>query len=106
MNTCYLCKGMEENCNHLLLWCPVVYKPWTTVYSTLGISWVPADSVRDEIWVWKGLECKRGNKRKLSHLLFSGLYGRREIKGLLRGLMMLMVMIYSRIDDFRLLVFY
>lgn len=37
VNRCYLCKMEAESCNHLLLWCPVVYRLWSMIYGLLGI---------------------------------------------------------------------
>lgn len=60
VNACYFCKRTEESCNHLLLWCPVIYKLWIMFYDLLGISWDMTGSVRDEIWVWRGIRgCKK-----------------------------------------------
>lgn len=55
MNSCFLCKRDAETCNHVLLWCPFVYKLWTMVYGLLGISQMMAEQVRNEIWVWRGI---------------------------------------------------
>lgn len=49
VNACYMCKQDEESCNHLLLWCLVVHKLWTMVYNFLGINWVVAGLVKDEL---------------------------------------------------------
>lgn len=32
---------------------------WTMVYGLLGINWVMAGSVRDEVWVWKSISGQR-----------------------------------------------
>ncbi|MDV3147660.1 MAG: hypothetical protein Q8730_02570, partial [Sweet potato little leaf phytoplasma] len=53
---CYL--QAEETCNHLLLWCPTVRSLWCMIYELLGIEWVIAGSVREEIWAWDGLSVK------------------------------------------------
>lgn len=58
VNSCYLCKEAAEWCNHILLWCPVIYSLQTIVYGLLRINWVIAGLVRDEIWVWEGI-CKK-----------------------------------------------
>lgn len=50
VNGCLLCLNAEESCNHLLLWCHIAYRLWCMIYSLLGIEWVVAGSVRDEIW--------------------------------------------------------
>lgn len=52
VNACYLCKRTKETCNHVLLWCLVVYRFWTMVYELLGINWVIASSAWDESFVW------------------------------------------------------
>lgn len=31
-NSCFLCKNNTETCNHLLLWCPIMYFLWSMVY--------------------------------------------------------------------------
>lgn len=48
-NDCYLCEREAKSCNHILLWCPTMYKLWTMVYELLGISWVIVGSIRDKI---------------------------------------------------------
>lgn len=50
VNRCFMCKMSAETCNHLLLWCPMVYSLWNMIYELLGINWVMAGSVRDEIY--------------------------------------------------------
>lgn len=50
VNRCFMCKMSAETCNHLLLWCPMVYSLWNMIYELLGINWVVAGSVRDEIY--------------------------------------------------------
>lgn len=49
-NVCYLRKQVTKTYNYLLLWCPIAYSPWSMVYNLLSISWIGADSVREEIW--------------------------------------------------------
>lgn len=36
VNECFLCKREGESCNHIFLWCPLVYKFWTMTYGLLG----------------------------------------------------------------------
>lgn len=48
-NDCYLCKKTVEFCNHVLFRCSIMYKFLFVVYGLLGVSWVMAGSVRDEI---------------------------------------------------------
>lgn len=55
VNRCYLCKEVVESCNHLL-WCLVTYNIWNMVYSFLGINWVIGGAVKNEFWIWDGLE--------------------------------------------------
>lgn len=38
VNDCYMCKKTTKSCNHILLWCPVVYNIWTIVNGLLGIN--------------------------------------------------------------------
>lgn len=65
VNGRYQCERAAETCNHILLWCLVVYDLWTMMYDLLGIKWLIAGSVREELWAWKGL-C---NKKKLVKLI-------------------------------------
>lgn len=58
VNAYYLCKRNEETCNHVLLWCPWVYKLWMMVFGWLGISCVMAGSVREELWAWKSISSR------------------------------------------------
>lgn len=55
-----LCRPNLESYNHLLLWCPVSYDLWSSIRKLLGISWVIAGSVKDEILAWEDL--KMNNK--------------------------------------------
>lgn len=55
VNSCFLCKREAETCNHILLWCPEVYKLWTMIYGLLGISWVIVGLVRDAPWAWEDI---------------------------------------------------
>lgn len=57
VNCCFLCKLDAESCNHVLLWCPMVYSIQSMLYGLLGINWVIAGPVRDELWAWACL-CK------------------------------------------------
>lgn len=68
VNVCYLCKRIKETCNHVL-WCLVVYKLLDfIVYELLGINWVMAGSVRDEIWAYKGIS---GQRKQTDLILFT-----------------------------------
>lgn len=59
VNGCYYCLQAEESCNHLLLWCPLVYSLWCLIYGLVGIDWVVAGFVEGEIWAWDGLYVKK-----------------------------------------------
>lgn len=65
VNVCYLSKKAAESYNHVLLWCLIAYELWSMIYSLLGINWIIAGTVEDEIWAWEGL-CK---KRKFVKLI-------------------------------------
>lgn len=58
-NDCYLCKKTVEFCNHVLFRCSIMYKFLFVVYGLLGVSWVMAGSVRDEIQSWKGISGRK-----------------------------------------------
>lgn len=58
VNRCYLCKQDAESCNHILLRCPIAYSLWFMVYGLLGINWVIAGTLREELWAW-GNVCKQ-----------------------------------------------
>lgn len=32
VNYCFLCKRVEENCDYILLWCPLAYSLWSMAY--------------------------------------------------------------------------
>lgn len=55
VNDYFLLKGVEESCNHGLLYCLRVHKLWIIVYGLLGINWVMTGNMRDEIWIWKSI---------------------------------------------------
>lgn len=59
VNGYFLRKRKVEPCNHILLWCPVVYKLRTIVYKLLGIRWVIAAWLKNEIWAWEGISKRR-----------------------------------------------
>lgn len=52
VNGCFLCLKDEDSCNHLVLSCSITFEMWSLVYRALGIDWVMARTVRDELWVW------------------------------------------------------
>ena len=52
-NRCPLCGMNEENIEHLLIHCPEVWGPWTSIMATMGITWVPPYFVRD-LWLAGG----------------------------------------------------
>lgn len=49
VNESFLCKKDVESCNHIILWCPFVYKLWTLAYGLLDFNWVMTGLVRKEI---------------------------------------------------------
>lgn len=57
--------GNVESCNHILLRCPIAYSLWCLLYGLMGINWVMAESVREEVWAWKGLCKSSGNFVKI-----------------------------------------
>lgn len=59
VNRGYLCKSVEETCNHLLLWCPTTYSIWNSILGLLGLSWVMAENVYTELWAWTGYRKKK-----------------------------------------------
>lgn len=70
VNGCLLCLNAEESYNHLLLWCHIAYRLWCMIYSLLGIEWVVAGSVHDEIRVYDGLSCKRCIANQIPLIVF------------------------------------
>ena len=37
----------EENIEHLLIHCSMVWGPWTSLLAAKGVTWVPPFSIRD-----------------------------------------------------------
>lgn len=65
VNVCYSCKRATETCNHLLLWCPMVYNLWFTIY---------------------GIRCKKKKKSiKIILLTIFWLVWKKKIRWLLKG---------------------
>lgn len=60
-NRCFLCKENAESCNHLLLHCPFTQKLLTIVHGLLGIKWIIASSIKDELKAREFL--RKGNKK-------------------------------------------
>lgn len=58
VNGCFMCLGEEENCRYLLLRCPAAYELWCMVYGLLGICWVAAGSIVDEVQALGGVGLK------------------------------------------------
>lgn len=54
-----------ETNNHILLWCLLTYSLWCLAYGLLGIIWVMAGTVRNELLAWEGV-CK---DKGLYHLI-------------------------------------
>lgn len=66
VNRCFLCKKELETCCHLLLHCSTVQELWHMIFGLIGISWVVAGSVREEVGAWSGLGLR---KKKLTRLI-------------------------------------
>ena len=62
MNRCFLCKGEEESCDHILLHCSKASLLWQLVFSLLGVVWVVHSSVKEMLLGWHGHFV--GKKRK------------------------------------------
>lgn len=66
VNRFFLCMNAEETHKHLLLWCPVAYGLWFMIYGLMGINWVIAGSIIEELWAWEGLDRKRNTVKPLT----------------------------------------
>lgn len=60
MSGYYLCNRTVEFVKHLLLWFlffpPLsLYQHWSLVYSLLGVKWLVAGSIKEDIWAWRGI---------------------------------------------------
>lgn len=65
VNGCSMCKREVETCNHLLLFFPAAQEIWTMIFSLLGVNWVMAGSVREELSAWERLR----KKKKVTRLI-------------------------------------
>lgn len=50
-------EGMQSRATLSYYGAPFAIRYGTLVYSLLGIYWVMAGSMREEIWAWKGICC-------------------------------------------------
>lgn len=104
VNDCSLCNGAEESSNHVLLWCPTVYKLWSVVYGVPGIKWVVAGSAGGELGDWKFLKetCMFADMIPLSIMWFVW----KEMNSrTFEGVDDVNVIMFLRIDDLRPLIF-
>lgn len=46
---CYLCNYREKTCNHILFWCLFAHRLLSLAYGLLGVDWVIAGTVKDEL---------------------------------------------------------
>lgn len=53
-NGCYMCRRGAETCNHLLLWCCSL-TVLVSCIGLLGLNWIMAGSMREELWAWKAI---------------------------------------------------
>ena len=58
-----LCGKEEENIEHLLIHCPMVWGIWTCLLATVGISWVPLLLVKDLIIGWNSIPIRKGERK-------------------------------------------
>lgn len=60
---CFMCKGSDEDVNHLLINCQVASRLWWEILGWFGISWLMSDTVKEAISSWS---CGRMKKRQRS----------------------------------------
>ena len=65
-NRCPLCGMDEENIEHLLIHCSVVYMGmWTSILAAMGITWVPPYLVRDLLMGLEEIFSEKGGEKDL-----------------------------------------
>lgn len=62
-----LCMKEVGSYNHILLWCLMVYDIQFMVYNLLGITWVIACTIKDELQTWSGI-CEKSKTIKFISL--------------------------------------
>ncbi|KAJ9705958.1 hypothetical protein PVL29_003867 [Vitis rotundifolia] len=62
-NCCFLCGCIEENVNHILIYCTVVRTLWDIVLALVGVQWVFPETVKEVLWSWRGSFVGRKRKR-------------------------------------------
>lgn len=60
VNRYYSCKRDAESCNHIFLWYPFLFQLWNLAYGLLGLNYLVAGLIKEEIGAWKGIH---GEKR-------------------------------------------
>ena len=81
VNMCFICKGKEESCNHILLHCCVCYNSWSSPCLEWFGCCIPQSKQHFLVGIATLLE--RGERRRGMLLLFAcfGLFKKRGIEG-------------------------
>ncbi|XP_028057518.1 uncharacterized protein LOC114261441 [Camellia sinensis] len=56
---CVFCGQAVETVNHVLLWCPAVWKVWACLMNWWGVLWVIPDNVNGLLQWWRGYKWRK-----------------------------------------------
>ena len=62
-NRCLLRRKDEENIEHLLLHCPMVWGIWSFLLMFVGVAWVPPWLIKDWFFVWKSILVRKSERK-------------------------------------------
>jgi len=64
VNRCFMCKEDSESVSHLLVHCKIARVLWDLAFSSVGVSWVASDSIKNLLLAWEGFSGERLRRRR------------------------------------------
>ena len=63
VNRCFLCKGEEGSCDHILLHCSKASLLWLLVFSLFGVLWLLHTSIQATLLSWHSCTIRKRRKK-------------------------------------------
>lgn len=70
-NLCPFCREEVESLNHILLYCPLVWRLWSKILDWWNLSWVTPGSIGGLLEWWSGMRFNRFERRLWQSIPFT-----------------------------------
>ena len=82
--SCLFCEEEEESLNHVLMYCPKVWRVWSDILNWWGIKWAIPGSIQSLLLWWQGARFKNLDRKLWDVLPFAVLWSIWKVRNLLR----------------------